>query len=106
MRGTNLDVNGLIHLPGLGDFQMFQIDALPDPYTITNSVEGDRVARIVAKCDPNKQESLDSENVADPMDAEQTWPTEEEMKMVEEQRKVTYNHEMLSVKIFNICLCR
>ncbi len=35
--------------------------------------------KILEKCNPSKQESLQSENIADPMDAEQTWPTEEEL---------------------------
>jgi len=35
--------------------------------------------RTLETCDPVNQESLVSENVPDLMDAEQTWPTEEEM---------------------------
>lgn len=34
---------------------------------------------LLAKSDPNRQESLDSENIADPLDGEQTWPTDEEL---------------------------
>lgn len=34
LRGTTLSVNQLIHIPGLGDFQMIQIDAPPDPHKI------------------------------------------------------------------------
>lgn len=45
--------------------------------------------RVLEKCDPSKQESLESENVVDPMDAEQTWPTAEELKAAEEEQKVT-----------------
>lgn len=33
LRGTQLSVNGLVHIPGLGDFQMSQIDAPIDPYS-------------------------------------------------------------------------
>lgn len=33
------------------------------------------------------QESLQAENIPDPMDAEQTWPTEEELKQAEAQQK-------------------
>lgn len=44
--------------------------------------------RILEKSDPSKQESLDSENAVDPMDAEQTWPTAEELKLAEEEQKV------------------
>lgn len=31
LRGANLSVNGLIHLPGVGDFQMSQIDTAEEP---------------------------------------------------------------------------
>ena len=33
LRGHNLSVNGLVHIPGWGDFQMLQIDAVKDPYS-------------------------------------------------------------------------
>lgn len=32
LRGMSLNVNDLVHIPGLGDFQMSQIDLLNDPY--------------------------------------------------------------------------
>lgn len=32
LRGINLDVHSLIHIPNLGDFQMSQIDLVADPY--------------------------------------------------------------------------
>lgn len=35
---------------------------------------------VLQRADPAKQESLDCENQLDPMDAEQTWPTEEEIE--------------------------
>lgn len=41
--------------------------------------------RVLARPDPQKQESLISENVPDPMDAEQTWPTEEEIQMAQDE---------------------
>lgn len=47
------------------------------------------VVRLLEKADPTKQESLDSENIPDPMDAEQTWPTEEEMQIAQEENKVS-----------------
>lgn len=34
LRGNTLSVNGLVHLPGLGDFQMSQIDAPSDPHPL------------------------------------------------------------------------
>lgn len=32
LRGIGLDVNGLVHIPNLGDFQMAQIDLEIDPF--------------------------------------------------------------------------
>ena len=34
VRGESLDVNQLVHLPGLGDYQMTQIDQLDDPFPL------------------------------------------------------------------------
>lgn len=93
LRGNTLSVNGLVHLPGLGDFQMSQIDAPPDPHPLekskntTTNPTGTNLVRILEKADPTKQESLTSENTPDPMDAEQTWPTEEELQMAEDEMK-------------------
>ena len=39
----------------------------------------DEDVRLLEKADPSKQESLQSEVVPDPMEGEQTWPTEEEL---------------------------
>lgn len=99
LRGTTLSVNQLIHIPGLGDFQMSQIDAPPDPNRITkvktNDLETSEVMKVLDKADPSQQESLESENIPDPMDAEQTWPTNEEIEMAEKELKV------LEFKSFN-----
>lgn len=46
------------------------------------------VVRMLERSDAAKQESLDAENVPDPMDAEQTWPTSEEIEMAENEQKV------------------
>ena len=34
-------------------------------------------------CDPQRQPDVSAEAVVDPMEGEQTWPTEEEMKEAE-----------------------
>lgn len=39
--------------------------------------------KVLARADPNRQESLASEVVPDPMEGEQTWPTPEEMAEAE-----------------------
>ncbi|KAF2880196.1 hypothetical protein ILUMI_25997 [Ignelater luminosus] len=93
LRGNSLSVNDLVHLPSLGDFQMLQIDAPTDPYAIEKkSASQDAmdasIIRVLEKADPTKQESLESENIPDSMDAEQTWPTEEELKMAENEQKI------------------
>jgi pre-rRNA-processing protein TSR1 len=43
--------------------------------------------KVLDKADPTLQESLISENVPDPMDAEQTWPTAEELAEADLARK-------------------
>ncbi|CAH2236184.1 pre-rRNA-processing protein TSR1 homolog [Pararge aegeria] len=89
LRGMPLNVNGLIHITGLGDFQMSRIDGLDDPHPLNTGKENTKSDTMDAEitqvsvlqvADPAKQESLVTENVPDPMDAEQTWPTEDEIK--------------------------
>lgn len=88
LRGMPLNANGLVHITGIGDFQMSQIDGLDDPHLLNlkdntkpDSMDAEIVKRTVLQvADPAKQESLQCENVPDPMDAEQTWPTEEDIE--------------------------
>lgn len=92
LRGTPLDVNGLVHISGLGDFQMSLIEAPADPYKLDKSRSNDMDTnsaeiRIIAEADPTKQTALICENIPDPMDAEQTWPTEEEIKESQMENK-------------------
>jgi len=95
VRGESLDVNQLVHLPGLGDYQMTQIDQIDDPFPLgvvgnkdrrgeNNKVAGDAemteaVPRGFCLAKANKPETLQSEIVPDDMDQEQTWPTAEEL---------------------------
>ena len=39
--------------------------------------------KVLGAADPDQQESLESEAIPDPMDGEQTWPTEEELAEAE-----------------------
>ncbi|XP_060556535.1 pre-rRNA-processing protein TSR1 homolog [Ruditapes philippinarum] len=107
VRGQSMSVNRLVHISGLGDFQLSQIDVLDDPHPLARSdkhkhkvansqddemmEEPEKVtAMSVLKPDTSKLESLDSEVVPDPMEGEQTWPTEEELAEAEgKQEKVT-----------------
>ncbi|XP_060517047.1 pre-rRNA-processing protein TSR1 homolog isoform X2 [Cylas formicarius] len=93
LRGKNLSVNQLVHIPLLGDFQMSQIDAANGPNKIDKNRDSkitdsaSTMIKVLEKSDIAKQESLDSENIPDPMDAEQTWPTKDDFDMAEKEQK-------------------
>ncbi|XP_049809647.1 pre-rRNA-processing protein TSR1 homolog [Schistocerca nitens] len=89
LRGHDLSVNGLLHIPNWGDFQMEKIEAPSDPYpiSVTHKKHSEAETRLLEEADPSKQESLLSENPIDPMDAEQTWPTAEEIAEAEKEQK-------------------
>lgn len=74
LRGVPLSVNGLVHVPGLGTYQMAQIDLAVDP--LSNRIQQ---PQVLGKSNPALQKSLESENIPDEMDAEQTFPTEAEI---------------------------
>uniref|UniRef100_A0A2M4A635 Pre-rRNA-processing protein TSR1 homolog n=1 Tax=Anopheles triannulatus TaxID=58253 RepID=A0A2M4A635_9DIPT len=90
LRGVALSVNQLVHIPGLGDFQLEAIASPDDPYRLRKPDDGEMMSgetrpRLVA--DPQRQASLQRENVPDEMDAEQTWPTEEEIAASRQETK-------------------
>ncbi|XP_066918428.1 pre-rRNA-processing protein TSR1 homolog [Clytia hemisphaerica] len=105
IRGQSLSVNRLVHLPQLGDFQLKKIDLPRDPYSMkrkdsnSNNMEGDEDnsmeedVKTIAVADPSKQETLVTEAEVDPMDAEQTWPTEEEIKQAQDEAKAQMETE-------------
>jgi pre-rRNA-processing protein TSR1 len=70
VRYQPLNVNGLVHIPGWGDFQMERIEVRREP--------GEFI--FLEEANPALQESLKSENDPDPMNGEQTWPYQEEME--------------------------
>ncbi|CAN9510902.1 unnamed protein product [Ophioblennius macclurei] len=105
VRGRPLRVDRLVHISGHGDFQLSQIDAPSDPLPLNLTAgrpakpgkEGDvdmadggedeAPVRVLMKADPASRESLQAEAEVDPMDGEQTWPTESELLEAEEARK-------------------
>lgn len=98
LRGVGLDVNQLVHIPGLGDFQLNQIDGPNDPYPMEKRRTGtdaemesgeSSTVQVLARADPTVQTSLDRENVPDDMDQEQPFPTDEEIAaaQLENQKK-------------------
>ncbi|KAF8089094.1 hypothetical protein N665_0518s0020 [Sinapis alba] len=88
LRARKLSVNQLVHVSGIGDFQLSEVELLKDPFPLNerkkqNSMELDdlhdeEVLRSLHP-DPMKQEPLVAENTPDPLAGEQTWPTEAEM---------------------------
>ncbi|CAK4074489.1 unnamed protein product [Aphanomyces euteiches] len=71
VRGRPLSVNQLVHVTDIGTFQMSHI------------LQGDQ---IVATADPSKREDLQFEADVDTFAADQTWPTEEELKEAASKR--------------------
>ncbi|KAG9329143.1 hypothetical protein JZ751_013465 [Albula glossodonta] len=102
VRGRPLQVNRLLHIVGHGDFQISRIDAPPDPLPLISSTScppkhengdvemqdgGDPAVRLLVEADPARRESLQTEAELDPMDGEQTWPTDTELLEAEEDRR-------------------
>ncbi|EHH57571.1 Pre-rRNA-processing protein TSR1-like protein [Macaca fascicularis] len=108
VRGQTVNVNRLLHIVGHGDFQMKQIDAPGDPFPLnprrikpqkdpdmameicaTDTVDDmEEGLKVLMRADPDRQESLQAEVIPDPMEGEQTWPTEEELNFLKESSKV------------------
>merc|ERR550519_2959603 len=87
VRGAALSANKLVHIPGFGDFQVDRIETAVEPVRMQGS-RGDQEmveTREVDKATQDRQE-LDTENIPDCMEGEQTWPTEEEMMAAEQNR--------------------
>ncbi|XP_071697374.1 uncharacterized protein [Rutidosis leptorrhynchoides] len=88
LRARNLSVNQLVHVSGAGDFQLGKIELLKDPCSLNVKKRGDFMdadevndSQVIKTLipDPMKQEPLLVENIPDPLEGEQTWPTEAEM---------------------------
>uniref|UniRef100_A0A182K2L8 Pre-rRNA-processing protein TSR1 homolog n=1 Tax=Anopheles christyi TaxID=43041 RepID=A0A182K2L8_9DIPT len=93
VRGVPLSVNQLVHIPGLGEFQLESIGFPTDPYRMRKMEDGEMSCdeqKPPLLADPEQQASLQRENVPDAMDAEQTWPTEDEIaaSRVENKKKL------------------
>lgn len=97
IRSQTLNVNQIVHIPGLGNYQMTQIQIVEDPYrsnvkkakSSPNEMDTESAVPETAKLfkpDPFTQESLECENEIDPMEGEQTFPTAEDMALAQEER--------------------
>jgi len=84
VRGHDMSVNRLVHVPGLGDFQLSSIKKLADPISMSKRQEMEDLVELF----PDEgQADLETENTPDGMDGEQTWPTEEELREAEMEVK-------------------
>lgn len=85
VRHKGLTAQQLIHVPGAGDFQIAKIEAAEEPVRLAKGSGGlDAVmGGVIAVSAPEEREPLVRENEVDPLDAEQTWPTEEELAEAE-----------------------
>ncbi|KAI8049241.1 hypothetical protein BDF22DRAFT_700154 [Syncephalis plumigaleata] len=98
-RGARFSANRLVHLQNHGNFQIEQILSCPlatSPLGNGTATAGTNTHResdmdaqgeiaVLDQPNPEKQESLQSENDPDLMSNEQTWPTEEELQAAEDR---------------------
>lgn len=86
LRGSSLDVNSLLYVPSIGTFQMSEIHVMTkrldknNNHMVGRENGSEGVWELVQSADPARQESLETEAQYDEMNAEQTWPTEQELK--------------------------
>jgi pre-rRNA-processing protein TSR1 len=83
IRGSALNANQLVHIPSQGSYQVSKITVHSDPCPI-----GKGAASGMARDEdvfPDAPEELAMDNEVDDMDAEQTWPTEEELQGAKER---------------------
>lgn len=69
-----MNANSLAYLPGLGTYQMSAIHQ-----KVATKGSNEEQYELVQAADPSQQDTLDTEAVFDEMNAEQTWPTEQEL---------------------------
>lgn len=97
VRQKGLTAQQLIHVPGAGDFQISLIEAAAEVVTggrasyvngaANKDTEMGGATDVIASSTPEEREPLVRENEVDPLDAEQTWPTEEELAEAEAANK-------------------
>lgn len=79
LRGGPLAANSLVHVTGYGEAQLLRVAGGFDPYAFKKPHPGDQpMLSVLAESD--QPTDLARENEVDPFAAEQTWPTEEELR--------------------------
>ncbi|KAK5984046.1 Pre-rRNA-processing protein TSR1 [Trichostrongylus colubriformis] len=91
LRGPTWNVNHLVHIQGWGDFRIGRILAHADPHPLKRNEKAadneDATSKVLVVADEARCETLQSEVVPDPMDAEQTWPDEYDVADDEKLKK-------------------
>ena len=80
VRGSALNPNMLIHMPAQGSYQISKITVHTDPCPAGKSTGASSAMSKEEELLPDSPEELTMDNEVDDMDAEQTWPTEEELE--------------------------
>jgi len=87
VRNRALSANQVIHIPSAGDFQIEKIETVinEDLKSSENRPGAGQMEteEVLAVSAPEEREPLTRENEVDLLDAEQTWPTEEELAEAE-----------------------
>jgi pre-rRNA-processing protein TSR1 len=92
VRGRHLNVNSLVYLSGFGAFQIAAIEK-HGRTTHTKRGGSDAISSGTTTLtpDPTLQETLQSEMPIDPLAAEQTWPTEDELREADADARARRN---------------
>ena len=80
VRGVEMNVNRLVHIPGWGDFQVERIEVLADPHPMSSSKRNQDIAmteNATLTPNPELQDDLVCQNEPDPLDADQPDITED-----------------------------
>eukprot|EP00397_Hematodinium_sp_SG-2012_P010255 GEMP01010364.1.p1 GENE.GEMP01010364.1~~GEMP01010364.1.p1 ORF type:complete len:750 (-),score=163.74 GEMP01010364.1:1014-3263(-) len=80
IRGAGISMSHLVHLTGVGDFQVTKIQTMTDPCSIKHKAPQEVV---------DSQGAIDMERLRayDPTSNEQTWPTDAELRRAEALRR-------------------
>uniref|UniRef100_A0A1I8C088 Pre-rRNA-processing protein TSR1 homolog n=1 Tax=Meloidogyne hapla TaxID=6305 RepID=A0A1I8C088_MELHA len=72
LNGAPLNINGLVHISGCGDFQLSQVVFENDPNPLKQSKKAEPMETLkIIKANPAKQTQLDSEIILDPLNTDQ-----------------------------------
>eukprot|EP01091_Cochliopodium_minus_P012229 TRINITY_DN3664_c0_g1_i2.p1 TRINITY_DN3664_c0_g1~~TRINITY_DN3664_c0_g1_i2.p1 ORF type:complete len:579 (-),score=198.70 TRINITY_DN3664_c0_g1_i2:828-2564(-) len=84
--GAKMNANLLVHLPYFGDFQLIKIVSANDPCS-KEKMGGNKMIeeetneeRILHQFNPEERDNLEFENIPDPLDGDQNWPEEQDLK--------------------------